>query len=297
MQLPVPADAGRLLAVQGRQRRHRRLSLPHHRQRQRHPPLRQRGARAKYLGPLLTGRFFGTMALTEPQAGSSLSDITTSADTQPDGTYSIVGNKIFISAGDHELREHRAPGAGQDSRRPARRQGHLAVHRAQVPRQRRRQPRRAQRRGPGRPDPQDGLSRHHLDHAVLRRTGRVRRRTGGRAAPGPRLHVPHDERGAHRRRHGRGDAGLPRLPGFARLMRKSVRRAARRPTRTRRPAGQADRARRHAPHAAGAEGLCRRPAMRCACTARDWWSTRVPAGTQSAADATARRKPACCSTC
>ena len=62
--------------------------------------------RAKYLGPLLVGRFFGTMALTEPQAGSSLSDITTSATPNPDGTYSIVGNKIFISAGDHELSEN-----------------------------------------------------------------------------------------------------------------------------------------------------------------------------------------------
>ena len=62
--------------------------------------------RAKYLGPLLAGRFFGTMALTEPQAGSSLSDITTSATPNADGTYTIVGNKIFISAGDHELSEN-----------------------------------------------------------------------------------------------------------------------------------------------------------------------------------------------
>jgi butyryl-CoA dehydrogenase len=62
--------------------------------------------RAKYLAPLLAGRFFGTMALTEPQAGSSLSDITTSATPNADGTYSIVGNKIFISAGDHELSEN-----------------------------------------------------------------------------------------------------------------------------------------------------------------------------------------------
>jgi butyryl-CoA dehydrogenase len=60
----------------------------------------------KYLKPLLAGRFFGTMALTEPQAGSSLSDITTRAEPNPDGSYSIVGNKIFISAGDHELSEN-----------------------------------------------------------------------------------------------------------------------------------------------------------------------------------------------
>ncbi|NMM36668.1 MAG: acyl-CoA dehydrogenase [Glaciimonas sp.] len=60
----------------------------------------------KYLPALLSGRFFGTMALTEPQAGSSLSDITTTAAPNPDGTYSIRGNKIFISGGDHELTEN-----------------------------------------------------------------------------------------------------------------------------------------------------------------------------------------------
>jgi len=60
----------------------------------------------KYLKPLLAGRFFGTMALTEPQAGSSLSDITTRAEPNADGSHSITGNKIFISAGDHELSEN-----------------------------------------------------------------------------------------------------------------------------------------------------------------------------------------------
>jgi alkylation response protein AidB-like acyl-CoA dehydrogenase len=60
----------------------------------------------KYLSALLAGRFFGTMALTEPQAGSSLSDITTSATPNGDGTYSIKGQKIFISGGDHELTEN-----------------------------------------------------------------------------------------------------------------------------------------------------------------------------------------------
>jgi butyryl-CoA dehydrogenase len=60
----------------------------------------------KYLPALLAGRFFGTMALTEPQAGSSLSDITTSATPNGDGSYSVSGNKIFISGGDHELSEN-----------------------------------------------------------------------------------------------------------------------------------------------------------------------------------------------
>ncbi|WP_119157155.1 acyl-CoA dehydrogenase [Caldimonas tepidiphila] len=60
----------------------------------------------RYLPGLLAGRFFGTMALTEPQAGSSLSDLKTSATPRGDGTYSIRGQKIFISGGDHELSEN-----------------------------------------------------------------------------------------------------------------------------------------------------------------------------------------------
>jgi butyryl-CoA dehydrogenase len=60
----------------------------------------------KYLQALFEGRAFGTMALTEPQAGSSLSDLVTTATPNEDGTYSIRGNKIFISAGDHELSEN-----------------------------------------------------------------------------------------------------------------------------------------------------------------------------------------------
>jgi alkylation response protein AidB-like acyl-CoA dehydrogenase len=62
--------------------------------------------KARYLQPLLDGRFFGTMALTEPQAGSSLSDLTTTATPNADGSYSLRGNKIFISGGDHELSEN-----------------------------------------------------------------------------------------------------------------------------------------------------------------------------------------------
>ncbi|MGB0495475.1 MAG: acyl-CoA dehydrogenase [Kangiellaceae bacterium] len=57
----------------------------------------------KFLAKMLTGEFSGTMGLTEPGAGSSLSDITTQATQQEDGTYKIKGQKIFISAGDHEL--------------------------------------------------------------------------------------------------------------------------------------------------------------------------------------------------
>ncbi len=49
-----------------------------------------------------SGRWQGTMALTEPEAGSSLSDITTTATPTENGYYHIQGQKIFISAGDHD---------------------------------------------------------------------------------------------------------------------------------------------------------------------------------------------------
>ncbi len=60
----------------------------------------------RWLPPMLTGRFSGTMALTEPDAGSSLADLRTKATPQPDGTYLIEGTKIWISGGDHELTEN-----------------------------------------------------------------------------------------------------------------------------------------------------------------------------------------------
>jgi alkylation response protein AidB-like acyl-CoA dehydrogenase len=59
-----------------------------------------------YVRPQLEGRWFGTMALSEPQAGSSLADITTRAEPQDDGTYRLTGNKMWISGGDHELTEN-----------------------------------------------------------------------------------------------------------------------------------------------------------------------------------------------
>ena len=55
-----------------------------------------------YTPRMLSGEWAGTMCLTEPQAGSSLSDITTSATPAEDGSYKIKGQKIFISGGDHE---------------------------------------------------------------------------------------------------------------------------------------------------------------------------------------------------
>lgn len=59
-----------------------------------------------YVGPMVAGRWFGTMCLSEPQAGSSLADITTRAERRDDGTFRLHGNKMWISAGDHELSEN-----------------------------------------------------------------------------------------------------------------------------------------------------------------------------------------------
>ncbi|OLU16384.1 acyl-CoA dehydrogenase [Pseudomonas sp. PA1(2017)] len=59
-----------------------------------------------FLQPIIEGRFFGTMALTEPHAGSSLADIRTRAEPTGDGSYRLKGNKIFISGGDHDLSEN-----------------------------------------------------------------------------------------------------------------------------------------------------------------------------------------------
>ena len=59
-----------------------------------------------YRQPIIEGRFLGTMCLSEPQAGSSLGDITTRAEPAADGSYRLVGQKMWISGGEHELAEN-----------------------------------------------------------------------------------------------------------------------------------------------------------------------------------------------
>ena len=59
----------------------------------------------RYVEPMLAGRFFGTMCLSEPQAGSSLADITTRAEPREDGSYRLFGTKMWISGGDHDMSE------------------------------------------------------------------------------------------------------------------------------------------------------------------------------------------------
>jgi alkylation response protein AidB-like acyl-CoA dehydrogenase len=60
----------------------------------------------RYLKNMFTGRWTGTMLLTEPEAGSDVGNLSTTAVKNPDGTYTISGNKIFISAGEHDLAEN-----------------------------------------------------------------------------------------------------------------------------------------------------------------------------------------------
>ena len=165
----------------------------------------------KYVGALLDGGFFGTIALMEPQSGSHLAYLTTRAVPNLDSTYSIRGTKIFISGGDNELSEKfvhlvlaRIPGGALSVkgillfRVPKYRVndgGTLGVRNGCA----------------GRADSQDKPARRHIRHAVVRRKKRMHRRTLRRAPSRFHPHVPDDERDANRRRNGRADVWLPRL--------------------------------------------------------------------------------------
>ncbi len=59
-----------------------------------------------FLGRLIDGSWTGTMNLTEPQAGSDLAQVRTKAVVQPDGSYRLFGQKIFITFGEHDLAEN-----------------------------------------------------------------------------------------------------------------------------------------------------------------------------------------------
>ena len=57
----------------------------------------------KYMYKMYSGEFGGTMCLTEPGAGSDVGALKTRAIRQPDGSFKIIGTKMFISSGDHDL--------------------------------------------------------------------------------------------------------------------------------------------------------------------------------------------------
>jgi alkylation response protein AidB-like acyl-CoA dehydrogenase len=59
-----------------------------------------------YLAKLTSGHWTGTMCLTEPQCGTDLGLLRTKAEPQADGSYKLTGNKIFISAGEHDMAEN-----------------------------------------------------------------------------------------------------------------------------------------------------------------------------------------------
>ena len=60
----------------------------------------------KYMSPLVQGDWFGTMCLSEPQAGSSLADITTKSEPLGDGSYKLSGTKMWISGGEQDLSDN-----------------------------------------------------------------------------------------------------------------------------------------------------------------------------------------------
>ena len=62
--------------------------------------------KARYLPNMISGKWSGTMNLTEPHCGTDLGMIRTKAEPNGDGTYAISGTKIFISAGEHDLTEN-----------------------------------------------------------------------------------------------------------------------------------------------------------------------------------------------
>ena len=62
--------------------------------------------KSRYLPKMTTGEWTGTMCLTEPHCGTDLGLIKTKAIPQPDGSYAITGQKIFISAGEHDLADN-----------------------------------------------------------------------------------------------------------------------------------------------------------------------------------------------
>ena len=255
---------------------------------------------ATYVRPMLEGRFFGTMCLSEPQAGSSLADITTRAEPQDDGTYRLFGNKMWISGGDHDLSENivhlvlaKIPGG------PPGVKGICLFIVPEAPRRGRRHDRRAQRRRRRGAQPQDGLPRHRRTPCSTSARGA----TGRTARPAPSgtwsarrisglaymFHMMNEARIGV----GIGAAAL----GYTATSSRSIR--ARAPAGRRLgaqgsvgAAGADHRARRRAAHAPGAEVLCRRrdgarPVLRPAAS-----TSRRPPRADEAANGRA-----CCSSC
>ena len=164
-----------------------------------------------YLPKMVAGDWTGTMNLTEPHCGTDLGLLRTKAEPQADGSYKITGTKIFISAGEHDLAENivhlvlaRIEGA------PAGHQGHLAVHRAEVPAS---TPTASlgERNAVSCGSIEDKMGIHGNSTCVMNYDGA----TGwlvGEAEQRPEGDVHDDERGAARRRRAGPRAARGRLP-------------------------------------------------------------------------------------
>jgi alkylation response protein AidB-like acyl-CoA dehydrogenase len=145
---------------------------------------------------MVTGKWTGTMNLTEPQAGSDLALVRTRAEPQPDGTYKVFGTKIFITYGEHDMAENivhlvlaRVTGAPEGVKGISlfvvpkfmvNKDGSLGCAQRRALRQHRAQA--------GHQGLADGS-------AAVRRSRRRRRLPGGRGEPRPGVHVHHDECG------------------------------------------------------------------------------------------------------
>ena len=171
--------------------------------------------KAMYLPHLAKGDWMGTMCLTEPQCGTDLGLLRTKAEPLPDGSYKLTGQKIFISAGDHEISDNivhlvlaRLPDA------PAGSKGISLFVVPKFTRQRRRLAGRAQPHLLRRARAQDGHPRQpHLPDQPRRRGGHA----GGPAEQGPGGDVRDDERGAPGRGQpvaGPDRGGLPERGGL-----------------------------------------------------------------------------------
>ncbi len=235
-----------------------------------------------YLPKMVAGEWTGTMNLTEPQAGSDLAAVRTRAVPQADGTYKLYGSKIFITYGEHDLHgQHRAPRARAHAGRAGRDQGHLALRRSQVPGERRRQPRRAQRRPLRVARAQARHPREPDGGARVRRPRGRHRPHRRRGEPRPRIHVRDDEPRAFRRRDaGRGSRGS-RVPARGDVCARA-RAGPRRRARRRMPARRASSA---IPTCGGCCSRCA-PARGGACA-----GLRDGGGARSRAPAPGRRSP------
>ena len=126
--------------------------------------------KAAYLPAMVACRWTGTMNLTEPHAGTDLGLLRTRAEPQPDGSYRSPARRSSSPPATTTSPRTSSTSSSPAPRRARRRQGHLALHRAEIPPQPRRQPRRPQRARRRQARGEDGHPRQrHLRDGLRRR--------------------------------------------------------------------------------------------------------------------------------